>query len=225
VHSHHPDGSLRERARMRGGVLDGVTRTYENGMETARIRYRMGRLHGPMRLFDDVGQLSWKSAYRVGMLNGETVAFRDGREMELATFVDGLQEGAAATFHPDGTPASHLPYRAGRLDGRAAWFAPDGALLRTADYAAGVLEGELVEYRPRGAVRSRARYREGALQDLVEYGDDGEARLKTWFAAGAPSLTLECRADPPPACPATIPVLKIAPALAGAQTTTETREP
>ncbi|HEX5869426.1 MAG TPA: hypothetical protein VFY65_03360, partial [Longimicrobium sp.] len=188
----------RERARMRDGVLDGVTRIFSDGRETARIRYRGGRMHGPLRMYDAAGRVTWKAEYRSGVLHGETVAYRGGEEAEVTLWSAGVQHGEAITFHPGGVIASRIPWVAGRMEGTAHWYAPGGELVRSSQWVAGALDGETLEYRPRGAVRSRSVYRAGALLHVTEYAPEGDGERKTWFQEGAPVWTVECRAKAPP---------------------------
>lgn len=195
-----PGGHLLERAETRGGLLDGTTVFYTaEGREKGRAEFRGGVLHGPITLRDDEGRVWWSAGYRAGAPDGPATTWRSGVRVETVEYADGLRQGTALAWSPDGTLASSLPYVRDRLEGTAEWFSPAGRRIRISAYRAGALDGETLDFFPASAVeavRSRSEYRAGVLHGAVtQYAEDGRALMRAWFDQGQPVWSASCLWD------------------------------
>ena len=109
------DGSTRMVVSMSGGKLHGAsTSLYRNGNISALAIYVQGSLSGPLRLWDEDGNMVLYSEYVSGKRTGLTVAFKENKPALAQTWNDGrlmkeyLIDGNTATPLDDSTESEDL---------------------------------------------------------------------------------------------------------------------
>jgi antitoxin component YwqK of YwqJK toxin-antitoxin module len=112
-------GTLVVSGSLAGGVRDGTFHFHDGGgLRQVELRYRQGTLDGPVRLW-------WsRSTTRTG----------DPRPKLEARYVDGVPDGGARSWHPDGRRRGEFEYDRGRLIAARLWN-PDGAAASDAEAA------------------------------------------------------------------------------------------
>jgi antitoxin component YwqK of YwqJK toxin-antitoxin module len=194
---------------MRGDVLDGVSRTCQDGRERLRSAYRAGLLHGTTTAWDEQGRRTHRARYRHGVLHGTAERWEDGVRREAVRYVAGIRHGVSTSWHPDGSTAAVVPWAADHIEGVPAWYFEGGGVARTAEFRAGVQEGTATEFWPGGTMRSRAGYRAGVPDGALDsFAPDGRQQQRTWFRQGVPVFSVLCLwtaadgpAPPVPAAP------------------------
>ncbi|KCB21770.1 toxin-antitoxin system YwqK family antitoxin [Bordetella hinzii] len=121
------------------GRLDGECRQYEQGRLVVLRHYVAGQLHGVCETFDAGGQLSSRTVYVNGRLEGPGQWFHEGVLLREGAFHRGLPQGDWRHYGPDGLIES-MPYVSGRPHGVARRYGPDGQLLSERIYRDGRAE-------------------------------------------------------------------------------------
>jgi antitoxin component YwqK of YwqJK toxin-antitoxin module len=176
----------------------------EAGNLTLATALREGVPHGPVTLWDEARRPSLRAEFRDGVPHGPMVVFADGKRQMEMTFVNGRQHGSATTYGPDETLVSQMHWVNGVLEGEARHFDPQGRQVRVETYVAGKLHGPASDYYPTGAIQQTGYWVDGVLHGKqITYGADGTQLACVLYEHGeakpqstAPSIP---NVAPPPA--------------------------
>lgn len=126
---------------------------------------------GPVKEFDDNGQLRTEAVYQNNKLNGEILRYGDdGALLSREQYKEGLLQGPAEYYIPvkEGQMTARCFYRNSRLEGERTLTQPDGSLRQQEYYKNGRLNGERTCYYSSGKLESREQYEEGKLHGKRE---------------------------------------------------------
>lgn len=179
----------------------------EAGNPTLNATLVNGSPHGLVTLWDDEGRPTLRAEFNQGVPHGPMVVFSDGlRQMEM-TFVEGLQHGMATTYGPDESILSQTSWVNGVLQGEAQHFDPQGHCVRVETYVDGKLHGPATDYYPTGAVQQEAHWVEGVLHgDQIIYGSDGTQLSRIRYVNGEATTVPETKDQEPLEVPAPVSV-------------------
>ncbi|GHS92884.1 hypothetical protein AGMMS49949_05520 [Alphaproteobacteria bacterium] len=161
-------------AGMKGGKLDGVGKTYENGIVRTEFEMKEGVLHGVCREFNEEGILVAEMTFVEGQKQGEMKQYHpDGETVALSsTFNADKRSGKCESFSRQGQIQLRTFYEDDQIHGAMENFYTglDGnGLMRLASYAKGLLDGEEKVYHASGRILSQAEYKEGALKKKRDF--------------------------------------------------------
>lgn len=125
------------------GRRDGPAVAYHpDGAVALRTTWQAGVLDGPWQRFGPDGALLVDGAYRAGQRDGTWRQLAGGVELGRSQLRAGT--GTFTTWYPGGAIASVTTWTDGVRDGAARAFAPDGTLVVDERWAAGVRDGARV---------------------------------------------------------------------------------
>jgi antitoxin component YwqK of YwqJK toxin-antitoxin module len=142
---------------------------------------------GTVRTFDERGRPLVVAEYAAGVPHGLMRIFDQGRPQLELNFVRGMQDGAAVSFHPDGSVSSRSTWALGVQEGGASHFAPGGVRVREEEYLGGRLHGVVVDFYPGGGVQQLSTWKEGVLHgEQATLDPSGKVLSRIWYEQGVP---------------------------------------
>lgn len=163
-----PNGNVAlQVAQNAQGQQDGESVQYhENGSVQARGQWRNGVQDGKHSEYHTTGKLSEEITYRNGeRVDGLAETFHDNGQLSSRTnYVDGEMDGELLTYYPDGTLESRSTRRKGKLNGTSTFYYPDGKVKSTLDYVNDAAEGWSRIWRQDGKLEKECRFVKGEGQ-------------------------------------------------------------
>lgn len=148
--------------------------------------YAAGSLNGPMRLWDEKGNLVQEANYKSGKQQGLTRVYAGGKLLSEQMFVNGLANGETIFYSEAGVPSCRMQFLLGQIEGEAL-FMNEGALVRRAAYRKGLLEGEAIDYDREGSKIQVAVYKANLLDGwLRRYWPNGQVMEELRYVKGKP---------------------------------------
>jgi len=158
----HPDGRTAAMGQMRGSARVGEwTRYYPNGNKQEVCEYVNGELHGTLRRWNEVGELTVEGEYR-----------------------NGRRTGVWREFYPDGkTLRIERNYSGDEvLDGPQREFDRNGELIKEETYVRGVRHGLYREWHEAGRIAVEGNYDNGTqVGEWVYYWFNGNRRQERHY--------------------------------------------
>lgn len=200
---YYPDGSLKEEAVFKNGVLEGEnTSNFPNGKPNYVAQFKNDELEGEYLLYNDKGALLQKKHFKNGKLDGIYneyfavgeiipefyVEYKNGgidgivKEyfsngtlyMEYAAKND-LKEGPEKTYYPTGTLYYEVNYANGEYQGSYKKYYENGELWETGTYVNNSIEGPVKLFYPDGTLNNELTYVKGKIHGVYKtYAKDGK---------------------------------------------------
>jgi len=206
------DGRLSSHWIYREGLLTGVCVLYrENGRDFQEIPFSRGRQEGPLRSYDDAGNLRLQTPYHEGRISGAVkeyypggaswfeisyeagrpagpvVLFSENGTREFVSMAAAEPGGLTLirTYFNDGRESGLWPVKDGKLSGQARLFRPGGGLSRELSWQEGVLEGAVKTYDDQGRVLEESVFDQGVREGPSRwYYPDGELWVEMIYQDG-----------------------------------------
>ncbi|WP_170061873.1 hypothetical protein [Hymenobacter chitinivorans] len=203
--TYYPSGALSSRGAYYHGEQDGEWTTFfENGKPSSVVQYVDGQLHGPMRVYNMLGELLVEKHYEQGNIvayraggadgqpRGEATAFASGNGPLKTQFANGKPavdetykgayvDGPRTYYYSTGQVYQRCQVQNGVLTGKLETFYPDGKLMEEEYYAHDELQGRARYYRPSGTLERSSTYRSGERSGPTVYYDAQGKPTKTEF--------------------------------------------
>jgi antitoxin component YwqK of YwqJK toxin-antitoxin module len=187
----YPNGSLKQEAYFKKGIIEGSVKTYDlNGRVISIEPFKNGRREGTASVFNfSKGILTeQKLEYKKGMLNGKRRAFSlNGGLIGLEHFKNDKLDGIRETYYFNGKKESHSRYKEDKLEGARIFYYESGQTAYEETFANGMLNGPRTGYYPDGKVYLKEYYKDNLLEgERIIYGENGEVKLKQTYRKGGP---------------------------------------
>jgi antitoxin component YwqK of YwqJK toxin-antitoxin module len=169
------NGDLRSESENKNGKLDGVFRTYQDGVLVSEKYYSQGLLHGLDKVFsfENAGVLSTQSSNLYGKLDGEKLVYNpaNGILIERSNYKDDKLHGLRELFNADnGNPTFSGEYVRGLRTGLHTTWNTDGSiLLSEITYQDDILNGPYRLNRPTGVLHIEGNYTDGLKNGTFSY--------------------------------------------------------
>ncbi|MBM3468465.1 MAG: toxin-antitoxin system YwqK family antitoxin [Alphaproteobacteria bacterium] len=187
VESHDDKGVLTQRATYSEGVLEGEFLVFNpQGTIIQKFFYHEGKLKGEAFIYNDDGQLGQKLTYDGGVLNGPHQTFANNVLVVELPFVQGLREGVARFFAPNGGLQAEITFKKDKENGLRTIYNPElGVVVRKEILIEGALEGKSQTFYPSGALMIEQLYEKGLLQGrCVQFYEDGTTQQESNYDKG-----------------------------------------
>lgn len=163
------------------GGRDGTWTTWKRGVVTSTGTWKRGKPDGAFVAYDRNGDEVYRDELPGG--TGTRRERNGGKKTDRTSYVDGVRDGVATTYHPNGKLASQGSYAAGVRDGAWTEAWPNGEPRLEATYAAGELDGAWRRWRDDGTLDVEATYANGARAGrYVEHRPDGAVLVEGAYA-------------------------------------------
>jgi len=134
---YYPDGKIASEGLMRDGKPDGYWKTYwENGRIKSEGNRKNFELDSTWTFYDEKGKVNIQISYKNGKKDGIRKTIRDNEVVE-ENFVNDIKQGPTQTFYADGKIKKSVPFENGLENGMAREFAPDGTVITLIEYKRG----------------------------------------------------------------------------------------
>lgn len=181
----HSNGQLAFEGSYKNGRREGAhTAYYPSGKIQFCFHFHEGKHEGSYEVFDEVGNLRLKALYHQDQLEGPFLqTLEDGRKLECH-FEKGTLEGSFKVYYPlhektEQTLAFEVTYHQGLRDGVARDFSPNGSKLREICYKKGKLEGLAYQYYPSTRVMLEILYQQGKREGSFKHFDESGQLLRS----------------------------------------------
>ncbi len=134
---HFPNGKISSEGTMRNGKPDGYWKNYyENGILKSEGNRKNYLLDSTWRFYDEDGKLVLEINYKKGKKNGFRITYQ-GDEITKENFVDDVKQGYSYVLYPNGKVHFKIPFVDGLENGQAVEYAPDGRIVQLIQYKKG----------------------------------------------------------------------------------------
>jgi len=175
------------------------------GRREILVSYRDGRMHGATTQWHVNGQVFLRGQYVDGLEDGRWEAFtaegkslgaytmtsgsgertrwhRNGKRKQRLTLVEGVPEGAATEWHPNGEVALRVAFRRGKIHGALRRFHMNGSRQEEATFIEGLVDGAQRSWTAAGVLESVRRWKRGKLHGKsVLYARSGVFKTAACF--------------------------------------------
>jgi len=136
---YYPNGVKSSEGNFRSGKPDGYWKTYyENGVLKSEGNRKNYELDSLWKFYNDSSTLILTINYANGKKNGLKTTYRPGETM-TEIYADDVKQGNTTYFYPDGKVKLIIPFIDGLEQGIAKEYAPDGTVITYMEYKKGFL--------------------------------------------------------------------------------------
>ena len=161
---YYPDGSIKSELRYENGLLEGISRRYDDEGNLREIEYHKGKRHGMSRFYygstperihkeimfeDDTAQGPFREYYPDGAL--KTEQYR----------VDGKPEGESRQYYKNGALFVIKNYKNGKIDGTLKMYYETGELMKKASFKNGIMDGLTTVFYKSSNIKEKLVYKNG----------------------------------------------------------------
>ncbi len=181
-----PQGATLEQL---GNIPDGPVKEFdENGQVRTEATYRNNLLEGEVLHYDEKGRLLSRETYVNGKLQGPAQYFTyilDGTITVHANYKNMLLDGPWTSSFPNGDPCVEAYYQNGKLQGTRTVLYHNGNLNIEENYENGKRQGQRLMYFPDGALWYQENYKNGRLDgDRFCFFPNGHKYLEEFYTEG-----------------------------------------
>ena len=172
-----------------GGIPDGPVKEFDdNGQLRSEGVYKDNLLEGPRVHYDEKGRIIARENFVKGQRQGPAQYFTYAMEGPLeikAQYQNSALNGPWSAIFPNGKTYIQSVYKNGKLSGPRKVLYMDGKTECEENYENGKLSGLRVLYFPEGAVWYRENYKNGRLDgERMCFFPDGHKRLTEYYVDG-----------------------------------------
>lgn len=142
---YYPDGSIKAELRYENGVLNGISRKYDEEGNLSEIEYRNGERHGMSRhyLGSTTDYIRKEVMFEHDRANGPFREYhRNGMIKTEQKRLDGKPEGESKEYYENGALFVVKNYKNGKIDGVVKMYYATGELMKTMSFKNGLLDGQ-----------------------------------------------------------------------------------
>jgi len=178
INMYDDNGRLVQQIEYKLGVPDGKGFTYnpETGNKIQEMNFINGKLHGEMKIFDQLGDIAAKLTYVEGILEGPCEFYVDGKMILSGQYKDGKYDGVLTYYDTFLNIVKEETYVNGLKEGKVITYAPNKQILKSENYKGGKLNGVTVTFYPdkENVLHEYAEYQDGVLHGTAKlFYDDG----------------------------------------------------
>ena len=186
---YHDNGQISSEGTMRNGQPDGYWKTYyETGIlksEGNRVNFELDSL---WVFYDEEGKPMLEITYREGKKNGPRRTIRQNEVVE-ENFEDDIKQGITTYYFADGSVKKVIPFEDGLENGTAMEYSPEGIIINLIEYKKGFIvnrerinrkdknglkQGKWIYFYENGVVRLEGTYRNDMKNGYFkDYDEDG----------------------------------------------------
>ena len=134
---YYPSGILSSEGLMKDGKPDGDWKSYfENGKLKSEGSRKDFELDGTWKFYNEEGKRILEIEYRNGKKNGIRTTYLD-KEIIRENFRNDIKEGWTRIYYPDSTLKMEIPFVNGMEQGLAKEYSPDGSVITLIEYKRG----------------------------------------------------------------------------------------
>jgi antitoxin component YwqK of YwqJK toxin-antitoxin module len=139
------------------------------GKSTGYIK--KGKFYGPVKSYNENGQLELEETYKDGkLINEKKFYYNDnGQLKDEMTFKDGIPNGPYKRYYDNGQLQDEGTFKDGGIDGPYKVYYENGQLMTEGTYKDNQLEGTYKDYLDDGKLELEQTYKDGKLIDSKEY--------------------------------------------------------
>lgn len=150
-----------------GNIPDGPVREFDdNGQLRSESTYKDNKLEGEFRRFDEQGRLLSQEYYKNGLLEGEAEYYSycsQGFMKTIAHYLNSQLHGSWRSFFPNGETCVNACYQNGKLHGKRTVLYYNGQIDCEEHFENGKLHGSRKLYFPEGKIWFQENYKNGRL--------------------------------------------------------------
>ncbi|HNS17108.1 MAG TPA: hypothetical protein PKH94_01300 [Bacteroidales bacterium] len=136
---YHENGQISSEGKMVNGVPDGYWKTYyENGTLKSEGNRKEFLLDSLWKFYDEKGKLVLEITYGNNKKNGIRRTIQEFEVIE-ENFADDIKQGNTVYFYPDGKKKKTVPFVDGIEDGMAYEYDPEGTVISLIEYKKGFI--------------------------------------------------------------------------------------
>jgi antitoxin component YwqK of YwqJK toxin-antitoxin module len=187
---YYPSGILSSEGIMKDGKPDGYWKSYfENGKLKSEGSRKDFELDGTWKFYNEEGKRILEIEYGNGKKNGIRTTYLD-KEIIRENFRNDVKEGWTRIYYPDNTLKMEIPFVNGMEQGLAKEYSPDGSIITLIEYKRGFVidrlkinrrdknnlrQGKWFLFYDNGGIKQEGNYRDdkkdGYFKDYAENGN------------------------------------------------------
>ncbi|MCX8042552.1 MAG: toxin-antitoxin system YwqK family antitoxin [Desulfobacterota bacterium] len=161
---YYPDGSIKAELRYENGVLNGISRKYDEEGNLSEIEYRNGVRHGMSRHYfgSTTDHIRREVMFEHDKANGPfREYYRNGTLKTEHQRIDGKPEGESKDYYENGALFVVKNYKNGKIDGVAQMYYDTGELMKTMSFKNGILDGQTTVRYKSQKIKEELMYKNG----------------------------------------------------------------